>query len=171
MAEANPHQLTAAHGDWCGPVAVRAVTGATADQVEQAICDAAAELDSEHPSRPLEDTNFRHQARAVERLGFHLSERGGTKVQAHRLSESKISDHWLSRQPTSAEFLQYNSSDDRLLCVAYRIRSGIPEAHTFAVHRGYYCDNHTGGKVVTSVPNDVADFRIVRAFVVRGPVK
>ena len=124
MTEVKPHQLTEAHGDWCGPVAVRAVTGATADRVQPAICDAAADLDDEHPTRPLKDPNFRHQARAVERLGFDPSELGGTKVQAHRLSEAKISDHWLSGQPTSAEILQNNSSDDRLLCVAYGTRSG-----------------------------------------------
>jgi alcohol dehydrogenase YqhD (iron-dependent ADH family) len=66
-----PQQLTKATGESCGPVAIGSVTGASVEDVEKAIRQAAAE-DGENPTHLL-DTSFRHQTRAVEMLGFELS--------------------------------------------------------------------------------------------------
>jgi hypothetical protein len=50
-----PHQLTKATGASCGPVAVGSVTGASVEDVEKAIRQAAAE-DGEYPTH-LPDTS------------------------------------------------------------------------------------------------------------------
>ncbi len=71
------HQLTVTTDDSCGPVAVGAVTGATPERVKEAIREAARE-DDQNPTH-LKDTSFRHQARAVELLGFELLNLDGTK--------------------------------------------------------------------------------------------
>ena len=165
------HRLTSAMGDWCGPVAVGAITGKTKEEVEHAICDAAGE-DGESLTPPLKDTNFRHQTRAVERLGFELFERDGiTRVQARSIDPYPTVDLcWLSQQPTAAEFLRDNVSDDPFLCFACRLPQGPGDNfHTFAVHNHFYYDNNTERKVETSVPAKLADFRVFRALAVRDP--
>ena len=95
-------QLTEATGNSCGPVAVGAVTGANHEAVGQAIRRAAAE-DGEKP-RHLTDTNFRHQVRAVELLGFELFDpHNGNKVEAQSILA------------TVAHFFHNNNSNDLFL--------------------------------------------------------
>jgi hypothetical protein len=148
---------------------VGAVTGASREDVEKAILAAAAE-DGEHPAH-LADTNFRHQARAVELSGFELFESDGvTRVDA-RIIEAypQVDLHWLSKRPTAAGFLQDNVSHHPLLCFACRVPPVLGDNyHTFAVHCGFYYDNNTEQKVKTSVPaTELANFRVFRALAVR----
>jgi hypothetical protein len=168
-----PHQLTQATGDSCGPVAVGSVTGASVEDVEKAIRQAAAE-DGEYPTH-LRDTRFRHQSRAVEMLGFELFDsNSGIRVEAHSIDASlEVNEGWLSGQPTPAEFLRDNQNDDLLLCLAHGVRPGEPnsEAHTFAVHRRSYYDRNPPGGIRGSVPIAFVNFRMIRALVVRRPAK
>jgi hypothetical protein len=165
-----PHQLTKATGDSCGPVAVGSVTGASVEDVEKAIRQAAAE-DGEFPAHLL-DTSFRHQLRAVEILGFELFDsNSGIRVEAHSIS-LEVREDWLFRQPTPAEFLRANQSDDLLLCLANEVGPGElgSEVHTFAVHRRCYYDNNPGG-IRGSVPIYFVNFRMICALAVRRPAK
>ena len=136
-------------------------TGASVEDVEKAIRQAAAE-DGEYPTH-LCDTSFRHQIRAVEMLGFELfHSNSGIRVRAHSIS-LQLREDWLF-QPTPAEFLQANQSDDLLLCLAH-VRPGEPnsEVHTFAVHRRCYYDNNPGG-IRGSVPMYFVSFRMMWAL-------
>lgn len=158
------HQLAEATGESCGPVAVCSVTGASAEDVEKAIRQAAAE-DNQYPA-DLSDTSFLHQTRAVEMLGFELFDcNSGARVEARSISV-ELCEHWLL-QPTPAEFFEANQSDDVLLCLAH-VRPGgpNPQVHTFAVHRRCYYDNNPGG-IRGSVPIYFVDFRMACALAVR----
>ena len=62
---------------------MRAVTGSTPEQVNSAILAAASE-DDEHPEH-LNDTSFRHQARAAELLGWDLFTPEGAALQARAI--------------------------------------------------------------------------------------
>jgi hypothetical protein len=151
------HQLTEATGDSCGPVAVGPVTGANHEAVGEAIRRAAAE-DGENP-RHLTDTNFRHQARAVELLGFELFDpHNGNKVEAQSILA------------TVAHFFHNNNSNDLLLCFAVGSRPDHTEQehHTFAVHRGRFYDNNTS-TVIETVHPWLQNFLIIRALAVGCP--
>jgi hypothetical protein len=149
------HQLTEATGGSCRPVAVGAVTGANHEAVGEAIRRAAAE-DGEYPTH-LTDINFRHQARAVELLGFELFDpSNGNKVEAQSILT------------TVAHFFHNNNSNDLLLCFAVGLRPGHTkqESHTLAVHRGRFYDNNTN-TVVETVHPWLQNFKIIRALAVR----
>jgi hypothetical protein len=159
-----PCRLHVAVGPSCGPVAVSAVTRNSSEEVNSAILRAASE-DGEHPTH-LNDTDFRHQARAAELLGWDLFTLQGAPLQTRALQKFSISKMDFTRFPTISEFVQQNRSQDILLGQAL---SPTGEAHTFAVDRGWYFDNNTGGEIVTapSVPAGLANFRVVRAVALR----
>lgn len=123
-------------------------------------------------SKHLNNTNFRHQARAVEILGFGLSDVHGSRVQAANIPlRREVSHAELNKRPTMLEFLRTNDSEDVLICSADRIMPGssTTESHTFAVDRQWYFDNNTGGCIVpiADAPNALADFRVGHVLAVR----
>ncbi len=160
------HRLKAADGASCGPVAVGSVTGNSREEVEDAILKAAQE-DRENPQH-FNDTSFRHQARAVERLGRKLFKRDGTPIDARRdiPRDMQITPSEFDRAPAVDNFFQTNQSEDVLLCLACSREAG-KDPHTFAVHRRYYYDNNSAGVVKTSVPDGLEAYRVVKVVAVR----
>jgi hypothetical protein len=151
----------------CGPTAVGAVTGQPEAMVVSAMKSAAAE-DGEYPAR-LVDSDFRHQARAVELLGSELYDLNGHKMDARSISSVvKLGQAEFHAQPTIDQFVRDNQHDDVLLCQAYSLARN--ESHTFAVDHGSFFDNNTGEKIVASdnIPPAIAEFRVIRVIAVRA---
>jgi hypothetical protein len=158
-------RLHIAVGASCGPTAVAAATGAAAERVEAAIYKAANE-DAEYPTH-LDDSNFRHQARAAELSGFDLYDLAGSPMRASAIvRELKISIDQFQQLPPITKFLAENKCKDVLICNAITI-SGV--AHTFAADQNAFFDNNTSGKIFSdgNVPQGLEDFRVVRAVALR----
>ena len=168
MNNTEPCRLHPETGLSCGPTAVCAVTGASPEQVLEAIIEAAGE-DDEHPEH-LDDTNFRHQARTVERLGFDLFDTYGNKMRARDILLNRDLPCELNKLPKMADFLKQNESQDVLLCSGCRLKAGALEIHSFAVDRNFYVDNNTGGEVrqLADFPCELSDFRILDVLIVRS---
>lgn len=167
MSKHPPIRLQPVSGMSCGPTAICCISGASPDRVVIAMMKAAAE-DGEQPDH-LADSNFRHQARALELLGWQLFDDTGTQIAARSVPWPVKATDDLNRWPTIPDFLQENKKPDVLLCRAMRVRDDASEHHTFAVDASSFFDCNTGNKVVytTGIPADLHDFRVVQALSVR----
>jgi len=158
-------RLYIATGASCGPTAVGAATGNTRDETERAILAAAAE-DDEYPTH-LEDSSFRHQARAIELLGHNLFDLNGNPIHAKDIPGNvAISAEAFAQLSSIRDFVRDNNNDDILLCQAV---APSRVSHTFSVDRGHFYDNNTNGKIETSdsLPAGLEAFRVVRAVALR----
>jgi hypothetical protein len=151
----------------CGPTAVLAITGATPATVSLEIV-AAANEDGEFPQH-LNDSNFRHQARALERLGFALFDLLGHEIVVVDAIPRHRGPIAINVLQSLSEFLRSNKSKDVLICQGFRpVPTGLV-GHTFAVDRKCYADSNTNGQVVSisAVPVHLLDFRVLDVFAVR----
>jgi hypothetical protein len=167
MAEAARCRLFPATGQSCGPVGVGAVTGATEDDVCAAIVAAAGE-DGQAPKHLL-NSNFRHQARAVELLAGSLFDpRTGLAVSAKSFPQQvdQFAPAELVRNPTIPEFIRSNESPDVLLCLA---EHSTGERHTVALEGKRFYDCNTQGEIVASegIHPNLAGFRVITSLAVR----
>ena len=162
----NRCRLVPAIGTSCGLAAVGGATGASRAQVERAILRAAQE-DGESPTH-LNDTNFRHQARALELLGYGLFDLQGNSIKASTIQPWKMTSGQFGSLPLIKQFVQANKCADVLLCEAFR--PGNPDqGHTFVVDREWFFDCNTGGLIVLAngIPGSLNGFRVVRAIALR----
>jgi hypothetical protein len=152
----------------CGPTAVQVISGRTSVIVSREIV-AAADEDGEFPQH-LDDSNFRHQARALERFGFALLDRDGNEIIVFDAIPRHRERIDLRRLPSLGDFLAHNRSGDVLLCQAFRPGPLELIGHSFAVDRRHYADCNTNGRVIATaeVLKDVQEaFRVLDAYAVR----
>jgi len=149
-------RLHIAGGASCGPVAVGAVTSGIDQDVDAAI-KAAANEDGEFPAslapgpNGAGGSNFRHQARGAELLGWTLYDpASGNAVSAKSIPRAipRPSEQEFQKALTLAEFLSQNKSADLLLCLLEPPPIQGMERHTVAVDGAKFYDCNTGGTVL-----------------------
>lgn len=171
-------RLHIAGGASCGPVAVGAVTSGIDQDVDAAI-KAAANEDGEFPAslapgpNGAGGSNFRHQARGAELLGWTLYDpASGNAVSAKSIPRAipRPSEQEFQKALTLAEFLSQNKSADLLLCLLEPPPIQGMERHTVAVDGAKFYDCNTGGTVLDAngIYSEIANHRVIKAIAVRS---
>lgn len=141
----------------CGPGAVRIVTGLDAKSVTNAFLKAAAE-DGQYP-RHLDDTAFKHQARALEIFGYELRNDNEHIVSARSLPmnpQAQTGDT-LRLKPSLQEF-GGKIDDDQIYFVYAMNLAGI--AHTAVFHKRQFGDINVGLIATNDIPAYINQFRV-----------
>ena len=115
LMEESASRLSPAEGASCGPVGVGAVTGKSKKDVEDAIRRAVREGGGPDPGEVTE-ISFRHQARAVELLGFELFS-DGHGIDGRSISPEVKRPHFCSNKATNISRVPARQSPRRFVIV------------------------------------------------------
>jgi hypothetical protein len=167
------HEFVRPTGWGCGPSAVRAITGASVEDVQVAL-GPALEKDNRDPNALLEMLP-RHVAAALIALEFDIFDKrpGKTKPFAARnVNTPIINPQDGITYPTIKRFVAENDCNDVIMGIASRMESGS-ETHTFVADGHSFFDSNTNGEIVPAdrVPECLDDFRVLNWYRIRPASK